>query len=404
MKELGTPMDARTTYIRLSVMISFAFMLTTLAEGLYWIETAKLEPYQLILLGTALEVSILLFEIPTGVFADRKGRKISVSTGLFIVTAGFFIQAVSLSFLWLMIAQVIWGFGYTFISGALDAWVSDETANEGIQRTYLTAVKRTRFFGVIATIEAILIGVYTSYRSAMLAGVLIFFLSALYSVIAMKETTRPIRHTHHPVASLFSGFKAIKGARLLIFMALAAFLLGLHSESIDRLDYYMILDRYMLQSLEGYPVIIQIGLLQIVFLVFSYLVTAIMDKYSESIRKPLRLLCGLTLMMTIGIIMFTWSQIAIMGVLGIVFYRMFRAGLEPLYNAVIAKEVKSGEKATVMSTFAQIDSIGQLFSGALMATTSVLLEVQATLVLAAVILTLAGVVFYLSFKKAAALS
>ncbi len=187
MKELGKTMDARTTYIRLSVMISFAFMLTTLAEGLYWIETAKLEPYQLILLGTALEVSVLLFEIPTGVFADRKGRKISVSTGLFIVTAGFFIQAVSLSFLWLMIAQVIWGFGYTFISGALDAWVSDETANEGIQRTYLKAVKRTRIFGVIATIAAILIGFYTSYRSAMLAGVMIFFLSALYSVIAIER-------------------------------------------------------------------------------------------------------------------------------------------------------------------------------------------------------------------------
>jgi len=68
-------MDQRRTYIILSILISSAFALTTIAETLYWIETAGLKPWQLILLGSALEVSVLVFEIPTGVFADRKGRK-----------------------------------------------------------------------------------------------------------------------------------------------------------------------------------------------------------------------------------------------------------------------------------------------------------------------------------------
>ena len=56
-------------YIIRSVMgLSFHMMFTI--SVLYRIDIAKLEAYQLILLGTALEIAVLLFEVPTGIIAD----------------------------------------------------------------------------------------------------------------------------------------------------------------------------------------------------------------------------------------------------------------------------------------------------------------------------------------------
>jgi MFS transporter, DHA3 family, tetracycline resistance protein len=53
-----------------------------------------LDPLQLVLMGTILEVSYLLFEIPTGIVADAVSRKRSivigfVGTGIAFVTLGF---------------------------------------------------------------------------------------------------------------------------------------------------------------------------------------------------------------------------------------------------------------------------------------------------------------------------
>ena len=50
---------------------------------------AGLAPYQLVLVGTAVELSIFLFEIPTGVVADVFSRRLSIIIGYFLMGIGF---------------------------------------------------------------------------------------------------------------------------------------------------------------------------------------------------------------------------------------------------------------------------------------------------------------------------
>ena len=47
--------------------------------SVYRIEVVGLDPLRLVLLGTALEVTVLLCEVPTGVLADTYGRRRSAS-------------------------------------------------------------------------------------------------------------------------------------------------------------------------------------------------------------------------------------------------------------------------------------------------------------------------------------
>jgi DHA3 family tetracycline resistance protein-like MFS transporter len=97
----------------------------------------KLNPFQLILVGTILEASCFIFEIPTGVVADMKSRRLSVIIGIAMMGAGFLLEGLVPLFLTLILSQVLWGMGYTFTSGADEAWIADETKGEDLEALYL---------------------------------------------------------------------------------------------------------------------------------------------------------------------------------------------------------------------------------------------------------------------------
>jgi len=81
--------------------------------------------FQIGLIGAATQIATLIFEIPTGSFADLYGRKRSVLLGYFIegicMLFLFFIK----DFYFILLIFALWGFGATFSSGSKDAWIVD---------------------------------------------------------------------------------------------------------------------------------------------------------------------------------------------------------------------------------------------------------------------------------------
>lgn len=77
----------------------------------------------------------LVFEIPTGVVADTKGRKVSYLLGaatLFLSTLLYFWMWQSQAPLWgWAIASITIGIGFTFFSGAVEAWLVDALSATG---------------------------------------------------------------------------------------------------------------------------------------------------------------------------------------------------------------------------------------------------------------------------------
>jgi MFS family permease len=73
--------------------------------------------------------SMALFEIPTGVLADTRGRRTSFLLSLVVLmlgTLGYVGASEIQSGLWLfVIMSIILGLGYTFYSGAMEAWLVD---------------------------------------------------------------------------------------------------------------------------------------------------------------------------------------------------------------------------------------------------------------------------------------
>ena len=146
----------------------------------------------MVLVGTVLEVTVLLFEVPTGAVADVYSRRLSVLIGLALVGCGFLLEG-SIPLFWAVLgAQVLWGIGYTFVSGALQAWLA---------ATRLVSKRPGRFFLRSAQVELIagLVGTGASAWLArrwlqlpiLLGGALYIALAAFMALIMPERGFRP---------------------------------------------------------------------------------------------------------------------------------------------------------------------------------------------------------------------
>ena len=114
-----TGLRAYPVYLGIKGTFALFFMLWATVASVYRIEEVGLDPLRLVLLGTALEVAVLVFEVPIGVLADTYGRRRSVIMGFLLMGSGFALEGAIPTFAAVLVAQAVWGVGYTFISGAL---------------------------------------------------------------------------------------------------------------------------------------------------------------------------------------------------------------------------------------------------------------------------------------------
>ncbi len=94
-----------------------AYALLLLGRGLTLLQISLIES---IVIG-----SIFLMEVPTGVLADRLGRKWSLAAATFLLMCGEFLFLFARSFEWYIVIALLTGTGFAFASGALEALVYD---------------------------------------------------------------------------------------------------------------------------------------------------------------------------------------------------------------------------------------------------------------------------------------
>ena len=81
-RPVSRTLRATTAYLVYSAGEGVFFRLMTTIYSVFAILELGLDPLQLVLMGTILEGTYLLFEVPTGVVADTFGRRTSIVVGL----------------------------------------------------------------------------------------------------------------------------------------------------------------------------------------------------------------------------------------------------------------------------------------------------------------------------------
>lgn len=117
--------------------------LFTLSSALIWgvntlfLLDAGLDIFEVFLANAAYTAGMVIFEVPTGVFADTVGRRASFLFAvavLAVTTAAYAAAPVFGAGLWTFAAiSVLMGLGFTFYSGAVEAWLVDALKHTGYE-------------------------------------------------------------------------------------------------------------------------------------------------------------------------------------------------------------------------------------------------------------------------------
>ena len=238
---------AYSVYLLFRFVCSLAVSMSTVLSIVYHLEVVQLDAFQLVLVGTVQETSCFLFEMPTGVVADLYSRRRSVLIGMFLYGLGFLMEGALPWFAPVLLAQVVWGCGDTFITGALEAWIASEEEDKPIDKVFLRGSQMGQIGGVLGVVLGTLLGNINLQMPVILGGSLCLLLG-LVMVRIMPETnfSPAIEERQGLLKDFVCLFKLnlgfVKGAPVLLALLAITLCGGLASEGFDRLSTAHFLD------------------------------------------------------------------------------------------------------------------------------------------------------------------
>jgi MFS family permease len=149
----------------------------------------------------------LVLEIPTGVIADKFGRKYSVTLGSFIICISFFIYGTLPDFTVFLVAEFLAAFGIALISGAGEALLYDSLKEEKKDTAFKNVFGRSFSIGQIASMISASIGGFIAIKYGLNFPMILTAIPALLAsliIITVKEPLKKIsksnRYTYVHIA------------------------------------------------------------------------------------------------------------------------------------------------------------------------------------------------------------
>ncbi len=363
-------LDATKVYLFIEFTASAFFAMMFVTMSLYEATVAGLTPLQLVLVGTTLELSAFVFEIPTGIVADVYSRRLSIIIGYFLMGVGFLIEGLFPAFLPILIAQVVWGLGYTFTSGATQAWISDEVGEENANKLFMRATQ----VGLVASLFGMGLAMFIGANNVglpIIIGAVGVILIAIVLIVIMPETgfhptPKEDRNTwQHMVHTFNEGLKAVKARPRLISILGIGLFYGLYSEGFDRLWVKHLLDTFEIPVVFGNNQIAFFAALRIVGSILTILTVRFVEKRVDS-GSPLAI--GRAMMIVTGLISAAMISFAISPLLPLtlilyLIINVFRSVSSPLYTGWVNQKLDPQTRATVHSMTSQVDAFGQIAGG-----------------------------------------
>jgi len=384
---------AYSVYLLFKFCFSLLLSMATVLSLVYHLEVVGLNAFQLVLVGTVLEASCFLLEIPTGVVADLYSRRRSVLTGVFLYGFGFMLEGSLPWFGTVLLAQVVWGCGDTFISGALEAWIASEERNRPMDKVFLRGGQIGQAGGIFGVVLGTLLGNLDLRLPIVTAGSL-FLIFGLVLLRIMPETNfLPVQEKKNSLfADMMGLFKVnlsfIKGAPALLALLAITFCGGLASEGFDRLSTAHFLEDTMMPSFGLLNSVTWFGVMSLLGSGLGILASQVLIVYLEKRGAAGR--TGVVFFTSagyiLGLILFAvgksfWFVLAVFLITG-----LMRSIKEPVLAAWMNEHVEERMRATVFSTSGQLDSFGQIIGGPFVGLVAQLFSVSWGLVSTALLL------------------
>lgn len=371
----------------------FSFLLIMPVITLFYQIEIGMSMREIFILQAVFSVSMLLFEIPSGYFADKAGRRISIFLGAIFIVFSTGLYSIAQSFIQLAVVEVLLGIGFGFVSGADSALVYDSLLALGKTDEYKKIEGKMRALGNFSEGIASIIGGLLAVISLRLP-LYMEFLVLIISIPIAFSLTEPRRHKYEIPESSIKDLKNIvtyslhenKKIKWLIlyfgFLSSATFIMVWFTQ-----PYWKEI---------GVPLAL-FGVLWAA-LQFSVGIFSLLAHRCESFfGKGKLLILLLFLACAVYVIMGVFNSVW-MALLIFVFY-FIRGTHTPLIRAYVNELVDSSRRATVLSLMQFVFRIIFVIIGPLMGWAADLYSLSVALELSAGVFFVCGIIALLHLKK-----
>ena len=385
--------NAYRIYLAMSGIYSMATMGIYTIVAIYYVQTVALNPLQLVLVGTALEISAFLFEVPTGVLADTYSRRLSVIIGYAMIGFCFVIEGLVPLFSAIIVAEVIRGIGHTFVSGALEAWIADEIGEEYVGQAFLRGSQvgqAGRFVGIIfgtalATIQL--------YIPVLLGGAILMALSVVLLFVMPETGFQPITRTKHNSGQALrhtfrSGLVVARQQPVVLMLLLVEIFFGAYSEGFDRLWEAHLLTNFQFPTLGSLQPVIWFGIINFVSSIIYVIVAEIIVRRLNLTNHAqlAKVLLFTNTFVILGTIAFGLAGNFALAVVAFWLISIMRGIAAPLVHTWLNQSVDSQVRATVLSMVSQGNAFGQTVGGPVIGWIGTVRSLRTALVIGATLL------------------
>ena len=365
-----------------------------LVTSVYLVVVADLSPSQLVLLGTGQAVTVVVAEVPAGVFADTVSRKWSLVVACAVSGMGMVVTGLVTAFPALVATQALWGLGWAFASGADVAWLTDELHEPARIDRVLAARARWELTGAVAG----LIGFGALAWATDLRPVVVTAGAGMVG-LALVAARFPERNFvpaaaaerwRHAAGTFRSGLRLTLRDREILLVVIAWLLVNGSGEGYGRLVEKRLLSLGFADT--EHP-IVWFAALGLVTLVLSALLLRAVEARIDGAGVARRCYVVGCAIGVVGLLLFAaapdarWAVVATLLVSGSAHPG---AVLRAVGEILVNRRTTSAVRATVHSVLSQAEHVGELVFGILLAAVAATTTLTASLVSSAVLLAAAG--------------
>ncbi len=386
-------LPAYSVFLIFSCTMALMLSMLSTVSGVYQVEVAHLNPLQLVLVGTALEGATFVFEVPTGVVADVYSRRLSIIIGVITVGFGFLLWGAFSAFWTILVAQLIWGAGFTFISGASEAWVSDEVGSERSGNAFLRGAQAGQVGALAGIVLSVVFASIDLHLPLLLSGAGVLAI-ALFLFLFMPEngfaplpagdrgSWQRMGHT------LTQGLRQVRGRPVLITILAIAAIYGAASEGYDRLNVALLLNDVHLPSLGRFDPVVWFAVISVGGILLSLIAAEVVRRNvdTNSHFAVAGLLSLINTVLIASIMLFALAGNFAIAVAAMWATQLLRRTNGPLKRVWINQNLEPSVRATVFSLASQADALGQITGGPLLGLIAAVVSVRAGIAIAALFL------------------
>ena len=362
------------------VLNSFFSSLIFVTLAVYYVRVVGMNPLQLVLVGTVLEATIFVFEIPTGVLADAYSRRLSVVVGRVLVGVCFVIEGLAPLFVAVLAAEVIRGLGETFHSGAWEAWMADEVGEAHFGRLY-ARYQQVGYAGALAGLAAgVALAAVGLNLPPLIGGIGMMILGALMA-LTMPETRRPSGEgaplgrgmwrqawaavQENAGATLRRGREWLRPGTGLAVLLAASFIMGGSSEGFDRLWEAHLLADFSFPILGNLDPVTWFGVINAGSMLVGWATAGWVARRVDlaNPRWAARALLAASLLLAAAVAGFGLATGFSLALAAVWLRALALAAYHPIYAAWLNRHADGRVRATIFSMSGQSDALGQFAFG-----------------------------------------